>query len=335
MITDARALRQDYVPQELYHREGKISHISSALRPVSGADLGEDILIHGPSGTGKTTIAKFVLDQLKRETLDVEWGYTNCISNASKTDVLHSLLRDADRGADLRKEGTPASSFLDRFREFDGQFIAVLDEVDVVDDMTTVLSLYELSNVSMVLICVDEDELFRDLDVRVCSRLRSAEKVHLAKYSDAELTDILWGRVEAGLEFGAITDDTIKHIADLAAGDARLAIALLRRAAKHVVENPHEDQITRGVVRKIAADAKQEIATRYVEKLSTHQRLLYEIIADAGEIRSSDLHDRYEARATTRKAKSTRRQYLQSMCREGLIEAEGNGRGRTYRRVDY
>ncbi|WP_135805198.1 Cdc6/Cdc18 family protein [Halorussus marinus] len=335
MITDARALRQDHVPQELHHREGKIDEISSALKPVSNDDPGEDILIHGKSGTGKTTIAKYVLDHLKRETLDVEWGYTNCISNASKTDILYSLLRDTDRGADLRKEGTSASTFLDRLQEIDGQFVAILDEVDVVDDMTTLLSLYELSNVTMVLICVDEDRLFRDLDIRVDSRLRSAQKVELDPYDNDELADILWGRAEAGLEFGAINDKTINYIADIAAGDARLAIALLRQSARYVEDTDIEDRITVGVVNRIADDAKADIATRYVEKLSTHQRILYEIIADAGEISGGDLHSKYEHRATEPKGKSMRRKYLQSMSREDLIEKEGEGRGRRYRLIDH
>lgn len=329
MITDARALRKSYVPQELYHRDGQIDHLSSALRPITDGDQAEDAFIFGPAGTGKTTIAKYVLGELEREALDVEWGYVNCISEASKAAVLHELVRDAGCGADLRREGTPTSTFLDRLRGLDGQFVAVLDEVHVLDDMDTLLALYELDNLSMVLITLDEDRLFAEFDPRVESRLRGAPKITLDRYREREMVDILKGRVEAGLAPGSISKETIMHIADLAAGDARYAITLLRRAAKHVTEQDG-DTITVDVVERVTSEAEQDIRGSRVRNLSTHKRLLYDIIKAAGDIGASDLHAMYEARANDPKSKSARRRYLSSLADYDLITSSGNGRGKKY-----
>jgi len=329
MITDARALRKSYVPSELHHRDGQIDHLSSALRPITDGDQGEDAFIFGPAGTGKTTIAKYVLGELEREALDVEWAYVNCISEASKAAVLHTLVRDAGCGADLRREGTPTPTFLDRLRGLDGQFVAVIDEVHVLDDMETLLALYELDTVSMVLITLDEDRLFAEFGPRVESRLRGAPKISLDRYRQRELADILKGRVEAGLAPGSISKQTIQHIADLAAGDARYAITVLRRAAKQVAERDG-DMITREVIDDVTDAAERDIRSTRVGYLSTHKRLLYDIIKDAGKLGASDLHARYAAQANDPKTKSARRRYLSSLEDYDLITSTGSGRGKRY-----
>ena len=126
MITDARVLRPGFVPQDLHHRHGSIDALASTLQPVTANDTPENTLLTGPSGSGKTTLAKFVLDQLERERFDIRWGYCYCISDSSAAGALHALLRDANLGADLRPQGTPRSVYIDRLREFDGEFVAVL-----------------------------------------------------------------------------------------------------------------------------------------------------------------------------------------------------------------
>ncbi|WP_317988552.1 orc1/cdc6 family replication initiation protein [Haloprofundus salilacus] len=330
VITDARALRPEYLPQELYHREGQITQLSSVLRPITHGDVGEDAFIFGPSGVGKTTTAKFVLRQLEREALGIRWGYVNCMSDSSKSAVLHALARHAGRAADLRIEGTPASMFIDRLRELDGQFVAVLDEVDVLEDLTTLLALNDLPNVTMILITVYEDDLFADLDSRVESRLRGAGKVRLEKYSHDEMVDILRGRISAGLGPNTVSDEAVDYIADTATGDARFGIALLRRSARWAIEM-QRSQITTDVVDEIRDDARDELHMRHVDALSTHQRMLYEIIKDAGELGAGELRERYEERSgSNAKTPRMQRKYLNGLARYKLIRSKGSGRWTQY-----
>ncbi|WP_435363527.1 BlaI/MecI/CopY family transcriptional regulator [Haloarchaeobius sp. DYHT-AS-18] len=75
---------------------------------------------------------------------------------------------------------------------------------------------------------------------------------------------------------------------------------------------------------------RPEVATRYAEALSTHQRLLYEIIREQGEVSASELHRLYEEQASEVRAQSTRREYLRAMEKEGVIQSSGEGRGTIY-----
>ncbi|MFD1599352.1 Cdc6/Cdc18 family protein [Halobellus rarus] len=329
MIRDARALRDEFVPQELQHRNNEIDLISSCLRPIEEDLNGEHTLITGPSGAGKTTLAKYVCQQLERQTLDVRIGYVNCLSANTSTGVLHTLLRDARIGRDFSRESTPRSRYFDRIRDSEYQLVFILDEVDVLDDYGSLLSLYDQPNVTLVMVCIDEDAFLSDVDMRVQSRVRAATSVRLEKYHDEEVVDIVTGRAEAGLAAGVLDEGTCGTIADLAAGDARMGIALLRRAAERA-EEEGLDHLSPGLIEAVSDSATTEVHDRNVELLSTHQRLLYEIISEAGEIGSSELHREYEEQSSSPKSRSTRRRYLDSLERYGLIEQRGSTRDSRY-----
>ncbi|QLH78199.1 AAA family ATPase [Halosimplex rubrum] len=102
MITDARALRPEFVPGDLHHREGQIDHLSSVLAPIQ-FDHAENITIFGPNGAGKTTIAKYVLSQLERESLGIRWGYVDCMADNTTATALHTLVRDRNLSDHLRR----------------------------------------------------------------------------------------------------------------------------------------------------------------------------------------------------------------------------------------
>jgi Cdc6-like AAA superfamily ATPase len=334
MIVDARALRTEFIPRELHHREGHIEHLSSVLSPVSPSDTGEHVCIYGPSGAGKTTLARYTLNHLEAELLDVRWGYVNCIAESSKQAVLAQLVRDAGLGKDLRRSGTPTAAFFDRIRGCEGGLVAVLDEVDVLAEPNLIISLADLPDVSVVTICIDEDQWLANADERLRSRLRGAESITLEKYAHDELVDILQYRVDHGLAAARVDDVAVRDIADRAAGNARVAIALLRRAAKRVVED-ERDQLTVDIVDSIAEDAHADVRDMHVRSLGTHQRALYSLIRAAGSdgIAAGSLHDQYEDRVEEPKTRRTRRRYLQSLERYDLITTSGSTRNRQYRAV--
>jgi Cdc6-like AAA superfamily ATPase len=332
MIDDARALEHHFVPQDLSHRDGQIGSLAAALEPITEGTTGEHTLVVGPSGSGKTTLAKYVARKLERQRLDFDWGYVNCQSDPSPTAALHQLVKSA--GVDVRRpEGTSRSYYLDRLADHDGQLVTIVDEVNVITDPQLLHALYETRGVTIVGICIDDDDLLAspDLDPGTESRLRSMRRLALDTYTHEELLDILAYRVAHGLDGDRVTDAALEAIADVAAGNARLAITHLRRAAKAVADGA-ADELTTAVVDRVTEDARTAVHDLHIRSLGTHQRALYTIIRDAGSegIRAGALHEAYDQQVQNPRGRSMRRRYLDSLERYGLIRQSGSGRGTTY-----
>jgi cell division control protein 6 len=222
MIHDARALEHRSVPEDLVHREGQIDALATALDPITYGEPGEHTLITGPGGSGKTTLAAYVCRKLKRHRLDFRWGSVNCQSDPTPTAALAQLVRQASIDA-RRPQGTARSYYLDQLRAADGQVVAILDEVNVITDPSLLYALHEISGVTVIGICIDEDTLLSETDLQpgTRSRLRSMQRLRLDPYSHHGLVDILDYRVEHGLDGSRVDDAAVDAIADSAAGNAR------------------------------------------------------------------------------------------------------------------
>lgn len=331
VIANAKALDPDHVPETLQAREGELDQLRVALQPILHGQPGSNVCIFGPSGAGKTTIARYGLRRLEEEVLDVNTGYVSAMCDSSRRDLLYQLLRHCGYGLDLQREGTSASTVLDRFRELDEPTIAVVDEVSHLRDPTTLVALHEVPDLSVIAITLDEDRWFSEVESAVVSRFRSAIRITLDPYGPDQLREILSYRADVGLEAGILADGALDAIVTRSDGNARLAIGLLYQAAT-VVQSGVADRITPDVVQGVEGEAREAIRQRYRDQLDTHQRLLYEIVAEAGEIRAEELHERFLERSASEglPAKRTRVRYLEAMREYGMIEKVGRGRGTSY-----
>lgn len=330
MIRNADALDPDYLPRELHHREGQRDILRTCLWPVRNGLQAENACVFGPSGSGKTTIARHALERADTELAGVRWGYANCLSETSITGVLHQIITSAELDGPLQRQGASIGTYLDAFRNADEPVVAVIDEAYVLDERSLLASLYKIRGVSWIAIAIDEASFFVDLDPGIDSKIRSARKIRLERYSVDELLDILDGRIDVGLDRRYVERVAVEEIADRSAGNARDAIAMLRQAAYHV-QAGDADRVSVDVVEEIEGDARQAIHDRTVESLGTHQRLLFEIIRESESIASSDLHEEYEDRSHSPRSRPTRRRYLRSLEGYDLIESSGSGRGTRYK----
>jgi orc1/cdc6 family replication initiation protein len=333
MIRDARVLHPEFVPQDIVHRTQEVTTLSTALDPVTHGQQGETTFLYGPSGTGKTCIARHMADQLRETVLDINTQYVNCWEDYSRFKTLYRLLEGIDRALDIHRQSTPRDELLNRLREYDGPpYIAILDEVDQLEDKRVLYDLYRTRGVTMILIANREEGLFGSLNDRLTSRLRTATRIEFDRYTVDDLVEILKPRVRAGLRDDAVSTDQLALIAEAAAGDARVGIEVLRVAARRARQQGL-DIVPDDVIQDAVSEAKSEIRQRNVEKLTADQRVLHEIITDHGDIAPSDLYEAYRTRVDDPKTDRTVRNYLKKMKRYNLIEVTGQNRGRTYHSV--
>lgn len=334
MITNARVLQEDFVPRDVEHRHAETERLSTALSPLLDGEPAETPLVFGPTGAGKTCVARYTVECLREQLLEVRTTYVNCWTDHTRFRVLYSLLEAVGQTVDVHRQSTAHDTLLARIRERDGApFVAVLDEVDQLDDPDLLYELLELPHLHPILIANRETDFFAGLDDRIASRLRAGPRVRFDSYGVDELVAILQARVERGFEPGAVPREHLETIADAAAGDARVAIRVLRTAARDA-EAAGAESITDAHVTEAIPEARESIKQRTVDALTPHQRELYEIVADASEISPGDLYERYAAAVDEPKSRRTVRKYLSKMDQYNLVAAHGEKRGRTYELIE-
>lgn len=333
MIVNGRVLEDEFTPEEVEHRHDEVNRLSGALDPAATGGNPENTFLFGPTGTGKTCIARFTVSELEEEYPEINRQYVNCWQNYNRFRVLHRLLEGVGKATDIRRQSTPKDELIERLRQVDDKpYIVILDEVDQLADTEVLYDLYSLPHVTMILIANREEELFLHIDDRVASRLRGSPRIQFQKYHVDELVQILGKRVEWGLEPGVISESELEFIANTAVGDARVAINILRASAKYAQREGY-DEITEDVISEAVPEAKTHIKQKNLEKLNDHQRVLYEIIAEHEELPSAELYEEYENRIDDPMVRRTVRNYLTKLVHYNLIEAEGENRSRRYRVV--
>jgi Cdc6-like AAA superfamily ATPase len=182
----------------------------------------------------------------------------------------------------------------------------------------------------MILIANNEEGLFTAVDERLNSRLTNCERIHFGPYHEDELIAILRDRIRWGLTDNVIDKSGLELIAANAGGDARIAIGILRRAARKA-RDASVDGITPEIIQTVTPEAKSEIKQKTVDRLTTHQQILYNIITENREIEPQRLYTLYCEKADTPKTKRMVRNYLSKLEHYNLVVAEGNTKARIYR----
>jgi orc1/cdc6 family replication initiation protein len=334
MITNARVLQQEFIPGEVKYRDAEVSHLSDTLRPIATEQgYPTPSFLCGPSGAGKTCIARHTVTQLRENVVELNHQYVNCWEKYSRFKTLYAVLDGINKTLDIHRQSTPRDELLDRLRDYDGpHYVVILDEVDQLQNKTVLYDLHRTRNLTLILIANRQEDVFSFLDERIQSRLQSCARIKFGQYNLPELVAILRDRVQWGLEPGTISEDRLETIADHAAGDARVAIGILRNATQLAVQNGF-DELTDTVIRKAIPEAKTEIKQQTTEKLTEHQQIIYEIIMESGTIGGGELYEKYCEQVGDPKTQRTMRNYVTKLGQYNLVAAEGSTKDRLYRPV--
>lgn len=289
-----------------------------------------DMLLHGPPGTGKTAMAKYVVEELQKE-IFVNTSYVNCFSHKSRFEIFYELL---DEKLKVPRDSTSTEKVIEKFEEKVRKRPTVII-IDEVDQITEDEVLYELSRFQKagVIFISNDANTFSHFEDRVRSRISGVSRIRFKRYSKGQLTDILKLRRKHGLRSEAVMTSQLDKIASKAGGDARVAVNTLRLAARKA-ENKGLKEISDQIISDAVDDAYDEEELESLERLNSHQKKAYKILQEEGPMQIGELYDKYENDVDDSKSRRQLLRYLKKMVSYKLLETEGSKSSTIYKLTD-
>jgi len=264
VIQNREKLKISHIPDELQFREDEIQKIVNQLfvEALDGNE-GQDAVVTGPPGTGKTAVVKYVLNKLEEsyDTSNMDYVYVNCKTNNSMQEVFKAMMNSLEMDF---KRGVGLGENIDKlFREYsdpeDNSLVVILDEVDelykarreYINDVLYTLSRpdehsdgFRFSG-SLNVVCVSNDnKLYEYLDMDVEDSSFSPEKFEFLPYSVDQITKILLSRQEDAYTEEILDRDYMRKIAEIVSdkfnSDIRVGIRILKKIPKNLDSSQEE-----------------------------------------------------------------------------------------------
>ena len=123
IVVNPAPLDTSYVPEKLFFRDDKIAVIQSSVLDPSSSGISNNIIIHGDSGTGKTSTVKFLMRDNKSII------YENALSFKNIKSMLEHVLSRLGKPVSYRGLSFPdIFSALNSIISFRGSTVLVIDE---------------------------------------------------------------------------------------------------------------------------------------------------------------------------------------------------------------
>lgn len=304
IFQDERVLMPDYLPEVMPHREKQIEEIAYGLKGAAGGKKTENMLIIGPSGTGKTSTVRYVLKQLQEYSQRVVPIYINCWESSTRHSILNNIA--STLGEFIPRRGISTDEITDKIGEVlkkekktpiialdevDRLFASPSDEEKVLYDLARAKELF--STDFGVVAITNNNEFLMKLDQRIRSSLVQ-KQIAFKQYTPIELKDILKSRAKLAFCPESLSEGVLPLCAARAAknnGDARLAINLLWKAGK-MAERENSEKVSEEHVKRAFEEVGE--GEQVEERLQGREREIYEFVKEKGEITSTEVYEKFK-----------------------------------------
>ena len=279
-------------------RDEQLERVIENLQPALDGSGLPNMLLNGPSGTGKSLIVNAVCKQIVDlcEGQNIRFGVVslNCERPNSLDQAIYRLVKtvadDVDTEIGVPQTGVSTDQKFERLYELiDGYYdsvIFILDEIDLLvgpyDDNAFSSLLYQLSRAESlgniegsvsVTALTNYTHFMEDLSSRAESSF-NPDDIFFDDYDANQLRSILKNRRDAFKE-GALQEDVIPLVAAFGSqthGDARKAIDLFRWAGE-VAERDGSDIVSEDHVRTAQEKYDENRTLRHVNGLASQKKL--------------------------------------------------------------
>jgi len=246
-----------FVLREVFHRNirlAQLKRLAGVLASVAGGVLPPNLLVYGPTGTGKSVTCLHFLSNLSdmcaKNDVPFQYHYIDLTTPKSCFGALNELGLAIDATARRYRKGIALEhmqeNIIAAFHRVRGFVCLLIDEVDNItrdaDVFWTFLAKTLPKKVPVQLHYVfltNRLDWDKGLDPRILGVLKKQDMV-FEPYDAMDLLEILRLRVEKALDVDKVDEAAIRKIAGYASretGDARRAVELLAKAVKVAEES--------------------------------------------------------------------------------------------------
>jgi cell division control protein 6 len=298
IFTDRNKLSPRYLPPLLPHREGQIRSLESifddSLDRIAETYL-RTVQIIGGVGVGKTsTVLRFASvfkEKARAKKIDLTHTYINLkLQNSGRVVLYRHLLEQS--APEIRATSLSADEMLYQLVKYltsqEKYLLLTLDEIEYYIRHTKERIVYDLTRINELvpqkpcgvigLIFISRDKSYQTLlDQSELSSLGRAT-IEFQPYTAQQIRDILEERVSEAFHRGAVSDDVLEYISDIASqppvnSDIRYALDLLLQSGNYADEKGSE-RILPEHVRRIHGEFYHQLSSEDILELPDDEKMV-------------------------------------------------------------
>ena len=285
------ALEYDYMPKEVPYRESEQHYVAECIKPLFVGRTGRNLMIHGPSGVGKTLAVKSILAELQEESDEIIPLFVNCWQKRTSYKIMIDLCEQLDYKFIHNKNTEELFDVVKRIVNKKSA-VFVFDEIDRAEDSDFLYYILEQIYRKTILLISNFESWAMNLDMRIKSRL-NLDSLEFKKYKRDEILGIIRRRIESAFYPGVWQEDAINKVADatLHTSDVRFALFLLNESG-NIAEARSSKIITSSDVSSAIKKAS-EFSVKPKGSLDESDKLAMGIVKDSGQIKIGEAYRQF------------------------------------------